>query len=107
MWKYLIVLAQFLLDQYECDADRTPVCMVSELNEINDSVCSLRPLNDASYEYEVYEVGERGSLRKLGCLKDAVYDDDGNIVGFQKKNAETEIKIGMFIPGNEDDDEEE
>lgn len=44
MAKYLIVECNELSDQYECDADRSPVCLVDDWAYYN------------KYGYEVYEI---------------------------------------------------
>ena len=53
--KYLVVECITLHDQFECDADRTPICMVDEWK-------------DTKYDaegYEVYEVQTDGSFKRI------------------------------------------
>ena len=56
--KYLIVRCTPLCDQYECDADREPVCMTDDPTPYG-------------YGYEVYEVQEDGSLVRIKEMEDA------------------------------------
>ena len=55
---YLIVKATPLNDQYECDADRTPLCITSDDTKYQ------------KYGYEVYRIFPNGSIR---IIQD--YDD--------------------------------
>lgn len=50
--KYLIVKCTSLGDQWECDADRTPVCMTDDPSQYG-------------YGYEVWEVQEDGTLVRV------------------------------------------
>lgn len=53
--KYLVVECVTLYNQYECDADRTPICMVDEWK-------------DTKYDaegYEIYEVQPNGFLERI------------------------------------------
>lgn len=49
--QYLIVECYELCDQYECDADRRPICITK----------SYKPYND--YGYEIYEILSNGKLK--------------------------------------------
>lgn len=46
MKKYLIVKCKPLGDQFECDVNRTPLCMVNDYKTF-----------EADYDFEVYELG--------------------------------------------------
>ena len=56
--KYLIMKCTFLGDQYECDADREPVCMTDDPTPYG-------------YGYEVYEVQDDSSLLRIKEIEDA------------------------------------
>lgn len=56
--KYLIVKCTLLNDQYECDADREPICMTDDPTPYG-------------YGYEVYEVQGDGSLLRIKESEDA------------------------------------
>lgn len=60
---FLIVDCNPLNDQYECDADRTPLCVIQE-PEIPDRY--------KKYGYEVYEIFSDGSL----YIRQDYYDYD-------------------------------
>lgn len=53
--KYLIVKCTPLNDQWECDADRTPITIVENISRYQNS-----------YGYEIYEI--KGS--SLVCIKE-------------------------------------
>lgn len=53
MAKYLIMECNELADQYECDADRFPVCLVDDWADYN------------KYGYEVYEVLEDNTFKLI------------------------------------------
>lgn len=53
MKKFLIVKCIPLNDQYECDADRKPLCVI-KAEDI--------PSKYKKYYYEVYEIFENGSI---------------------------------------------
>ena len=55
--KYLIVKCTLLADQYECDADREPICMTDDPTPYG-------------YGYEIYEVQEDGSLLRIKEIED-------------------------------------
>lgn len=48
--KYLIIQCDELLDQYECDADRKPIC-------ITDNIDIWK-----AYGYEIFEILENGTF---------------------------------------------
>lgn len=56
--KYLIMKCTLLNDQYECDADREPICMTDDPTPYG-------------YGYEVYEVQGDGSLVRIKEIEDA------------------------------------
>lgn len=47
MKKYLIIECDELSDAYECDADRTPICLTDDFEKFNH------------YGYEIYEVQKK------------------------------------------------
>jgi len=51
--KYLIVECNELGDQWECDADRTPICVVDDYTNYN------------KYGYEIHLINEDGTLKKI------------------------------------------
>lgn len=55
---YLIVECRALNDQFECDADRTPICVTEDYSKYN------------KYGYEVYEIKEDGSLKLIRDYED-------------------------------------
>ena len=57
---YLIVKCKELDDQWECDCDRTPMCLTDDLSSWNS--------NGADYYYEVYEVQPDGALTLIDGL---------------------------------------
>lgn len=56
MKKYLIVKCEELEDQYECDADRTPVAMTDDFKEWYKK-------NTPQYSFEVWEYSEENEER--------------------------------------------
>lgn len=51
--KYLIVKCRELGDQYECDADRTPVCLTDDFKKYD------------RYEYEIYEITSENTFKLI------------------------------------------
>lgn len=51
--KYLIIKCEELGDQWECDADRIPICVIDNYSEYNKR------------GYEIYEINNDGSLKKI------------------------------------------
>lgn len=49
--KYLIVKCKELADQFECDADRTPICITDDISKYH-----------YKYGYEIYKINNNGSL---------------------------------------------
>ena len=50
---YLIVKCKELIDQWECDVDRTPLCVIKDYSQYN------------KYGYEIYEILTNGNLRNI------------------------------------------
>lgn len=50
MYKYLVVECNELGDQWECDADRKPICLVEDYSQYNKR------------GYEIYEIKKDGTL---------------------------------------------
>lgn len=59
MAKYLIVKCDELSDQYECDADRIPVCLTDNWKYYNE------------YGYEVYEVLKNNTFKLIKSYEQA------------------------------------
>lgn len=57
--KYLVVKCVELMDAYECDADRTPICITDNYTKYNRR------------GYEIYSINKNGTLKKI---RD--YDED-------------------------------
>lgn len=51
--KYLIVECTELGDQWECDADRTPICVTNDYSKYDKN------------GYEIYEINEDGTLKLI------------------------------------------
>lgn len=51
--KYLIIKCSELSDQYECDADRTPVCLTDDFEKYN------------RYGYEIYEITSENTFKLI------------------------------------------
>ena len=51
--KYLIVKCAELDDQWECDADRKPICITNDFYKYN------------KYGYEIYEISKSGTLKLI------------------------------------------
>lgn len=52
MYKYLVIECEELDDQYECDANRSPVCLTNDIDQYG-------------YGYEVYEIAQDGKLKLI------------------------------------------
>lgn len=61
MYKYLVIECNELGDQWECDADRKPVCLVEDYSQYNKR------------GYEIYEIKTDGTLKII-----REYDDITN-----------------------------
>lgn len=72
--KYLIIKCEELMDAYECDANRIPVC-------ITEDICKYQ-----EYGFEIYDNGNIGK-----CIKD--YDIN---------NMPTELVVFKFLNNEED-----
>lgn len=57
MAKYLIVKCVELADQYECDADRTPIALVDDW----EAYC----IENADDDFEVWKLNENGSFVRI------------------------------------------
>lgn len=81
--KYLIVKCVDLNDQYECDADRTPICMTDNKEEYWKS------------NYEIYEVRSNG---KLELIKESyVAGEEGFAIYYWPKNKNAEYDKPMVM----------
>jgi hypothetical protein len=69
MSKYLIVRCVNLKDQYECDADRTPLVLVE------DYVEWLKTYAKKNEWYEVYQEGLLGELYLLTTFPSSYYSE--------------------------------
>lgn len=61
MRNFLIMKCEPLNDQYECEADRTPLCVVQR-NDI--------PKEYKKYYYEIYEILSNGLIVKISNYDD-------------------------------------
>ena len=59
--KYLIIKCSELSDQYECDADRTPVCLTDDFEKYD------------KYGYEIYEITSENTFELIKA-----YDTSSN-----------------------------
>lgn len=62
MYKYLIVKCDELGDQWECDANRTPVCVTNNYDEYN------------TMGYEIYEITAEGNLNLIRNYDDITHN---------------------------------
>lgn len=81
--KYLIVKCVELNDQYECDADRTPICMTDNKEEYWKS------------GYEIYEVRSNGKLELI--KENYVTGEEGFAVYYWSKNKNAEYDKPMVM----------
>ena len=92
MMKYLIVECEELGDQWECDANRTPLCMTDD--------CSTY-----GFGYEVYELTPENKFR---CIKEYNVPLETGIAIYKWNDAEGEKDIPDEIiekyPGKDRDD---
>lgn len=82
MYKYLVIKCDELGDQYECDANRTPVCLTNDVEQFG-------------YGYEIYEIAQNGALKLVKGYEESreegmaivIYELDGdeNIIDIPKK----------------------
>lgn len=68
--KYLIVKCEELTDQYECDADRTPMYMTDDWK-------NNYPKN---YNFEVWELSKTGTFRCIKSYEDSM--EEGMFFGY-------------------------
>jgi hypothetical protein len=61
MRNFLIMKCEPLNDQWECDADRTPLCVVQKNNI---------PKKYQKYGYEIYEIFPNGSITQRTNYED-------------------------------------
>lgn len=89
MYKYLIIKCDELGDQWECDANRTPVCLTDNYDKYNKR------------GYEVYQIKTNGTFELIRNYEDITnermclyYWNDENTVEEQKPDKIIEIKKG-------------
>lgn len=73
--KYLIIECKELGDQWECDADRTPICITDNPSEYGVG-------------YEVWEVLSDGTLKKIRSYDEAL--EEGMALYYWKEGREEE-----------------
>ena len=56
--KYLIIKCEALSDQYECDAQRTPICVIDDYTAYD------------KYGYDIYRIQNDGGLEKIRDWED-------------------------------------
>ena len=74
MTKYLIVKCEELGDQWECDADRTPVCMTDDYEKFN------------KWGYEIYELLPHGGFK---LVKEYDYSSNEGVAIYKWNSTET------------------
>lgn len=62
MYKYLVIKCEELGDQWECDADRTPICVTNDYDKYN------------KLGYEIYEITTEGNLNLIRGYNDFAYE---------------------------------
>lgn len=62
MYKYLVIKCDELGDQWECDADRKPVCVTDNYDKYN------------KMGYEIYEITAEGNLNLIRNYYDATHN---------------------------------
>ena len=89
MKKYLVVKCEPLSDQYECDADRTPLFITDDWKN-----------NAPGCKFEVYEISENGNVGE--CIKNydtPTSDEKGMVLGYWKAPDMEEFVIVKKWPG--------
>lgn len=61
--KYLIIKCDELSDQYECDADRTPICMTDNYSKY------------CGYGYEIYELQKDNTFKLIKDYEDYIEEN--------------------------------
>lgn len=88
MKKYLIVKCEPLDDQYECDANRIPLCIAEDWKSL---------ALDCEF-FEAYEINEDGNISK--CIKewdDPVHAEKGMVLGYWSENTGEFIIEKKFV----------
>lgn len=88
MKKYLIVKCEPLGDQFECDANRTPICMVDDYK-----------IFKADYDFEVYELGVDGGFSLVKEYDDYMGDEGMGLFYIEEFSEDDEITIIEKFPG--------
>ena len=76
--KYLIIKCTALNDQWECDADRTPVCITDDFNKYNQ------------YGYEIYKICDDGTFKLMKEYEES--DEEGYAIYKWNNADETDDK---------------
>lgn len=83
--KYLIIECEELLDQYECEVHRTPLCMTDDASKY-----------EHEFGYEIYEVKDDGTFSRI-----KEYDDTcgnwGMAIYFWKNEDDIEEKLPDIV----------
>lgn len=88
MKKYLIVKCEPLGDQFECDANRTPLCMVDDYKTFK-----------ADYDFEVYELGADGVFSLVKEYDDYMGDEGMGLFYIKEFAEDDEIIVIKKFPG--------
>lgn len=83
--KYLIVKCEVLDDQYECDANRIPLCITDDISEY-----------EHEYGYEIYEVKNDGTFSLVKNYEDT-RGNSGMAIYFWKNENEVEDKLPDIV----------
>lgn len=88
---YLVMKCEELSDQFECDANRTPICIVDDYTNYNK--CG----------YEIYSINEDGSLKKIRDY-DEVTDEYISYCEYnENESSDIPVKIVRLKEGSRDD----
>lgn len=87
--KYLVVKCDELGDQFECDADRRPLCIVDDYTNYNK--CG----------YEIYAINEDGTLEKIRDY-DEVTDEYIAYCEYIDEDSRTPSKVIRLKDGDRD-----
>ena len=87
--KYLIIECKELGDQWECDADRTPICITE--NHL-----------DYGFGYEVWKILEDGNLEKIRDYDDPL--EEGMALYYWENEEDVENKLPIILEKYPDKD---
>lgn len=85
--KYLIMKCDELGDQWECDADRTPICMTDDWEAYFNA-------NNIPYDFEVWERQADNTFKRI--KEYYTYMNTGMVFGYCPENNQDPIIIERF-----------